>query len=170
MLVTSSKSWLHKWKGFDDISATTLTCWNRSGSVNGSSCRWQSCYVCLEGERCPRSHQLIHVKLQVLMELQFFPTCTWTQRLQINSIHSPIFSRVFRYFLAVHLTAGTTLFSLHSMVNRPCRTTSSHSQCGSFQRSGWSAGWGVSNFSRFRSCLFFYEVLFIGVITLRWAH
>ena len=110
--MTSSKSWLHKWKGFDDISATTLTCWNRSGSVNGSSCRWQSCYVCLEGERCPRSHQLIHVKLQVLMELQFFPTCTWTQRLQINSIHSPIFSRVFRYFLAVHLTAGTTLFSL----------------------------------------------------------
>ena len=32
--------------------------------------------------------QLIHVKLQVLMKLQFLPSCTWTQRLQIN-IHSP---------------------------------------------------------------------------------
>ena len=28
--------------------------------------------------------------------------------------------------------------------------------------SGWNAGWGVSHFSRFQSCLFFYEVLFIG--------
>ena len=28
--------------------------------------------------------------------------------------------------------------------------------------SGCNAGWGVSHFSRFQSCLFFYEVLFIG--------
>ena len=110
--------------GIDDISTTTLTCRNQSGSVNRSSCRWQNCYVCLETlERCPKSHQVIHCKLQVFMELQFLPACTWTQRLQVNIIHSPKFILgCFRYFLAVHLPAATTSASLHSMVNHPCHT------------------------------------------------
>ena len=89
--MASSDSWLHTWEAFDDISGTTLTCWNRSGSVR-SSCRWQSCYVSpWKGKDVPKvskSHQLNNVKLQVLMELQFLPSCNYpcqTTRSQCGS-------------------------------------------------------------------------------------
>ena len=123
MLVASSQSWLQKWERFDDISTTTLTCWNLNSWGNGNSCgRWQSCFACLEKiERCPKSHEVIHVNLQVFMELQFLPTCAWAQRLQMN-INSPIFlSGCFRYFSADHLTAGTTfgLFPQHGQPSVP---------------------------------------------------
>ena len=101
MLVASSQSWLHKWERFDDSSTTTLTCWNLNSWGNRNSCgRWQSCFACLEKiERCPKSHEVIHVNLHVFMELQFLPTCAWTQRLQMN-INSPRFlSGCFKYFL-----------------------------------------------------------------------
>ena len=103
MLVASSQSWLHKWERFDDSSTTTLTCWNLNSLGNGISCgRWQSCFACLEKiERCPKSHEVIHVNLHVFMELQFLPTCAWTQRLQMN-INSPkCFLGCFKYFLQI---------------------------------------------------------------------
>jgi len=103
MLVASSQSWLHKWERFDDSSTTTLTCWNLNSWGNGNSCGpWQSCFACLEKiERCPKNHEVIHVNLHVFMELQFLPTCAWTQRLQMN-INSPKFlSGCFKYFLQI---------------------------------------------------------------------
>ena len=86
------------WQLHNHLDLLNLNSWG-----NGNSCgRWQSCFACLEKiERCPKSHKVIHVNLHVFMELQFLPTCAWTQRLQMN-INSPKFlSGCFKYFLQI---------------------------------------------------------------------